>query len=279
MTDNIRKPFNGHAASNDNSPTNMVIPTVIRDHPKGGRVAQDIYSRMMDSNVIFVTYQVEPGMANTIVAQLLHLYYDKIKPVLDAAEESGQGVESVPEKDRTIKMMINSPGGYVNDGLMIYDAMQLLKSEGVIIETNSMGIAMSMGSILLVGGSEGHRNAWPSSNIMLHQLSGGSQGKAMDMDVSNEESQYLNERLKDVYRVHTDLSDEEIDKIFTNDYFMRAEEAKQLGIIDNVQYPENSPKVKEMLERQNRRHMDGEEVVQKVKQMRVRRDNNTAPKP
>ena len=113
----------------------------------------------------------------------------------------------------------------------------------------------------------------------LHQLSGGTQGKATDMSVSNEESQYLNERLKDHYRVHTDLSDEEIEKIFTNDYFMRAEEAKKLGIIDKIQYPENNPKVKEMLERQNRRHMEGEEVVQSVKKMRVRREVPPAPGP
>ena len=282
MSDKARGPFNGHAANNNtpsdsDSPRNLVIPTVIRDNDQGGRVAYDIYSRMLDDSVIFVSGMVEPNMANTIVAELLHLYYDKIKPKFEAAEEAGKPRESIEEKDRTIKMYINSPGGYVNDGLQIYDAMQLLKSEGVIIETMATGIAMSMGSILLVGGSEGHRHAWPSANIMLHQISGGSQGVQKDMEISQEESKYLNERLKDVYRAHTDLTDEQIEIIFDRDYYMRAEEAKELGIVDNVLYPHNDPRVKEMLERQNRRHMEGEEVVQEVKKTRVLRAQPPAP--
>ncbi len=271
MSDDAKGPFNGRAG-NDNSPSNMIIPNVIRDNAQGQRVIQDIFSRMLDSNVIFVTGQVEPGMATIITAELLHLYYDKMKDKIDAAAKSGKGVEEVPESERTIKMFINSPGGYVNDGLMIYDAMQLLQSEGVIIETHATGIAMSMGSILLIAGSEGHRYAWPSANIMLHQLSGGSQGTMKDMEVSHEEADYLNERLKDTYRVHTKLTDEQIEMIFDRDYFMRPEEARELGIIDSVQYPHNKPQVKEMLEKQNHRHMDGEDVVKEVKKTRVLRE-------
>ena len=258
---------------NDNSPSNLVIPTVVTDNDKGGRTAYDIYSSMLDKNCIFVSGQVEPNMANTIVAQLLHLYYDKIKDRLDTAQANGDEIDSVPEKDRTIRMFINSPGGYVNDGLQIYDAMQLLQSEGVIIETHATGIAMSMGSILLVGGSEGHRYAWPSANIMLHMISSGSQGPLKDTDISQEESRYLNERLKDVYRAHTDITDEQLEIIFDRDYFLRAEEAQKLGIIDNIRYPENNPRVKEMLKKQNERHMEGEEIVQKVKQTRVLRND------
>ena len=277
MSEGLRQPFNGRAqdeSAQENSPQNAIVPTVIRDNERG-RIAYDVYSRLLDSNIIFLTHQVEPMMANTVVAQMFHLYYDKIKPALDAARDPATGetdLSKVPEEKRKIKMFINSPGGYVNDGLQIYDAMQLMKSEGVIIETHATGIAMSMGSILLVAGSDGHRYAWPSANIMLHQLSGGTQGKAIDMNISNEESQYLNERLKDIYRVHTKLTDPQIETIFSHDYFMRAEEARQLGVIDNIQYPHNDPKVKEMLERQNRRHMEGEEVVQKVKKTRVMRE-------
>lgn len=275
MSKDVRRPFNDQAEA----PSNIIIPTVIRDNPQGGRVVYDVYSRMLDSNVVFVSGMVEPNMANTIVAQLLHLYYDKIKARLDAAEASGQGIESVPEKERTIKMFINSPGGYVNDGLQIYDAMQLLQSEGVIIETHATGIAMSMGSILLVAGSPGHRHAWPSANIMLHQVSAGTQGTIKDMDISHEESRYINERLKDVYRAHTELTDAQIETIFDRDYFMRAEEARKLGIIDHIKYPHNNPRVKEMLERQNRRHMEGTEVVQEVKKTRVLREAPPAPGP
>lgn len=280
MSQSLRKPFNG-SASDASPPQGAMVPTVIRDNERG-RIAYDVYSRLLDSHIIFVTYQVEPAMANTIVAQMFHLYYDKIKPELDAATDEKTGItdiSKVPEEKRKIQLFINSPGGYVNDGLQIYDAMQLMKSEGVIIETHAIGIAMSMGSILLTGGSDGHRYAWPSANIMLHQLSGGTQGKADDMDISNEESQYLNERLKDHYRVHTGLTDEQIEIIFKNDYFIRAEEAKALGIVDHINYPQNDPKVKEMLERQNRRHMEGEEVVQKVKKTRVLREVPPAPEP
>ncbi|MCB9990059.1 MAG: ATP-dependent Clp protease proteolytic subunit [Rhodospirillales bacterium] len=275
MSKTVRGPFNDESA-NDN-PSNMVIPTVIRDNDKGGRVAYDVYSRLLDSNVVFVSHQVEPGMANTIVAQLFHLYYDKIKPALDAATDSNgeTDLSKVPEKNRTIKMFINSPGGYVNDGLQIYDAMQLLQSEGVVIETHATGIAMSMGSILLVAGSPGHRYAWPSANIMLHQVSAGTQGTIKDMDISHEESKYINERLKDVYRAHTDMDDEAIEKIFDRDYFMRGEEAVKLGVIDKVKYPDNNPRVKEMLERQNKKHMEDPEV----KKTRVLREVPPAPGP
>jgi len=284
MSENARRPFNGHAANDSHDqaqgPEGAVVPTVIRDNDKG-RIAYDVYSRMLDSNIVFVTHQVEPMMANTIVAQMFHLYYDKIKPALDAAtDENGHtDLSKVPEDKRKIKMFINSPGGYVNDGLQIYDAMQLMKSEGVIIETHATGIAMSMGSILLVGGSEGHRYSWPSANIMLHQVSGGAQGTVKDMEISHEESRYLNERLKDVYRAHTDLTDDQLDIIFDRDYYIRGEEAKELGIIDHVKYPTNDPRVKEMLERQNRRHMEGEETVQEVKKTRVLREQPPAPGP
>jgi len=271
MSRSIREPFNGQSGAD--SPQNLFVPTIIEEIPGGGRVAYDPFSRLLKSNIVWVRDMVEPNMADVITSQLLHLYYDKIKPRLEAATDEKTRVldlSKVPEKDRTIRIFINSPGGYIDDGLEIYDCMQLLKSEGVIIETNVLGKAMSMGSVILVGGSEGHRYSWPSSHIMLHQAGGGSQGKFLDADVSHEEFQYINERMKAIYRAHTDLTDPEIEKIFDRDYFMRAEEAKKLGIVDNILYPENDPRVKNMLVNENNRH-------EEFKKTRVRREVPPAP--
>lgn len=266
MSENVRKPFNG--AADDESPKGVFIPTIIEEGPTG-RISYDPFSRLLKSNIVWVRDMVEPNMADVITSQLLHLYYDKIKPRLEAAAANGDPVE---DKDRTIRLFINSPGGYIDDGLEIYDCMQLLKSEGVIVETHVLGKAMSMGSILLVGGSEGHRYAWPSSNIMLHQAGGGFSGKTRDAKVSMEELEYIDGRMKAIYRAQTDLKDEEIETIFTNDYFMRAEEACKLGIIDHVKYPENDAKVKQMLVDENNRH-------EEFKKTRVRREVPPAPVP
>lgn len=264
MSRDLKGPFNGHAGVD--SPSNLFVPTIIEE-TGNGRVAYDPFSRLLRSNIIWVRDQVESNMADIITSQMLHLYYDKIKGKIDAA---GGDPSKVPEDQRKIRLFINSPGGYIDDGLEIYDCMQLLKSEGVIIETNVLGKAMSMGSVLLVGGSEGHRYAWPSAHIMLHQAGGGSQGKFLDADVSHEEFEYINERMKAIYRAHTGLTDPEIEKIFDRDYFMRAEEAKKLGIIDTILYPENEPRVKQMLQSENNRH-------EEFKKVRVRREVPPAP--
>jgi ATP-dependent Clp protease protease subunit len=276
MRHDLKGSFNDESGNID--PTSAIIPSVVRDNAKGGRVVQDVYSSLLDENVIFIRGVVESNMADTIIASMFHLYYDKMKSTLEAAKSAGTPIEDIPASQRTIKFLINSPGGVIDDGLQIYDMMQLLKSEGVIIETHVTGKAMSMGSILLVAGSDGYRHAWPSANIMLHDASGGSQGKRADMGIRQEEIDYISERMKDIYRTHTDMTEEDLETIFTKgDYFMRAEEAKELGIIDKALYPVNDPVVAEMLKRQNDRHQDGEVEPTKPKRIRVRRDDGPSP--
>ena len=152
-------------------------------------------------------------------------------------------------------MLINSPGGSVSDGLQIYDMMQFMKSEGVIIETQAKGIAMSMGSLLLVGGSKGHRYAWPSSQIMLHQVSAGAMGTNENIQTRAQQIDLTNDRLKALYKVHTNMTKSEINKVFTNqDYFMMGEEAANLGIVDHVKYPKNLPDVAKFMKKSNTDH-------------------------
>ncbi|PJB70371.1 MAG: hypothetical protein CO093_08350 [Alphaproteobacteria bacterium CG_4_9_14_3_um_filter_47_13] len=268
MNDNFNEKANPQAL--------FTIPTVISQTENGNAIGQDVFSRLLSDNIVYITgaNSINATMSDTVVASLFHLYYDKIKPLLQKAGK----ISDVPEEQRTIKMMINSPGGSVSDGLQIYDLMQLLKSDGVIIETHVSGIAMSMGSVLLVGGSEGHRHAWPSASIMLHQASGSSRGTAKDAAIGDHEFQYVNERMKSIYRAHTNMTDKEIDKIFDRDYFIRGEEAKALGIIDDVLYPENLPKVAAEMKKENMRHWTGEKPEGSQKIMRLRPpSNDTVP--
>ena len=171
----------------------------------------DIYSRLLNERIIFLGTPVDDQIANLIVAQLLHLESED------------------PEKD--VSLYINSPGGSVYAGLAIYDTMQFIKPD---VQTICVGIAMSMGSLLLAGGAKGKRMSLPNSRILIHQVSGGFQGQATDIEIHAKEIIDVRKRLDEIIAKHTGKSLEQVGKDTERDYFMSAEEAKDYGIIDRV---------------------------------------------
>ncbi|GHF51061.1 ATP-dependent Clp protease protease subunit [Deinococcus metalli] len=187
-----------------------IIPYVIEQTGRGER-SYDIYSRLLKDRIIFVGTPIESQMANSIVAQLL---------LLDSQN---------PEQE--IQMYINCPGGEVYAGLAIYDTMRYIKAP---VSTICVGIAMSMGSVLLMAGDKGKRLALPNSRIMIHQGSAGFRGNTPDLEVQAKEVLHLRDRLVSIYHKHTDLPHEKLLRDMERDYFMSAEEAKQYGLIDSV---------------------------------------------
>jgi ATP-dependent Clp protease protease subunit len=191
-------------------PSNLVIPSVIEQTSRGERFF-DIYSRLLNERIIFLGTPIDDQVANLIVAQMIHLESED------------------PDKD--IQLYINSPGGSVYAGLAIYDTMQFIKPD---VQTICVGIAMSMGSLLLAGGAKGKRMALPNSRILIHQVSGGFQGQGTDIEIQAREVIGLKRRLEEIYSQHTDKSVEEVSRDMERDFFMSPEEAKEYGIIDTV---------------------------------------------
>jgi len=187
-----------------------VIPYVIEQTGRGERV-YDIYSRLLKDRIIFLGTPIDSQVANVIVAQLL---------LLDAQN---------PERE--IQMFINSPGGEVYAGLAIYDTMQYVRSP---IRTTCVGIAMSMGSVILMAGEPGRRVALPNSRIMIHQGSSGFRGNTPDVEVQAREALSLRDKLITIYQKHTNLPGEKLKKDMERDYFMTPEEAKIYGLVDEV---------------------------------------------
>ena len=187
-----------------------LIPMVVEQTSRGER-SFDIYSRLLNERIIFLGDPVDDQIANLIVAQLLHLESED------------------PDKD--IFIYINSPGGQVYSGLAIYDTMQFIKPE---VQTICVGIAMSMGALILAGGTKGKRMALPNSKILIHQVSGGFQGQGTDIEIQARETIALKRRLEEIIALHTGKDIEEISKDMERDYYMTSEEAKSYGIIDNV---------------------------------------------
>lgn len=187
-----------------------LIPMVIEQTSRGER-AFDIYSRLLNERIIFLGSGVTEEVANVIVAQLLHLESDD------------------PDKD--INLYINSPGGSVYAGLAIYDTMQFIKPD---VATTCVGIAMSMGALILAGGAKGKRFALPNAKILIHQLSGGFQGPAADIEIHAKEALSLRRRLDEILSSHTGQPLEKVSADTDRDYFMTSEEAKEYGIIDEV---------------------------------------------
>ena len=188
----------------------MMIPMVVENTGRGER-AYDIYSRLLKDRIVFVGGEVEDGMANAIVAQLLFL---------QAAD---------PEKE--ISMYINSPGGSVTAGLAILDTMRMLKCP---VATYCVGQAASMGALLLAAGEKKRRHALPNSRIMIHQPWGGAQGKASDIEITAKEILRLKEVLN---KILAEASGKTLDAVAHDtdrDFFMSAEEAKTWGIVDKV---------------------------------------------
>jgi ATP-dependent Clp protease protease subunit len=183
---------------------------VVEQTSRGER-AFDIYSRLLNERIVFLGTPVTEDIANLVVAQLIHLESED------------------PDKD--ISMYINSPGGSVYAGLAIYDTMQYIKPD---VSTICVGVAMSMGALLLAGGAEGKRMALPNSKILIHQVSGGFSGQATDIEIHAKEIIDVRRRLDEIISKHTGQPFEKVAKDTERDYFMSAEEAKEYSIVDRV---------------------------------------------
>tara|TARA_B100000003_G_C10791008_1_gene314916 strand:- start:117 stop:728 length:612 start_codon:yes stop_codon:yes gene_type:complete len=187
-----------------------LVPMVVEQTNRGER-AYDIYSRLLKERIIFLTGQINDGVASLVTAQLLFL----------EAED--------PKKE--IYLYINSPGGLVTSGLGIYDTMQYVKPD---VSTLCIGQAASMGSFLLAAGKKGKRFSLPNSRIMVHQPSAGFQGQATDIEIHANEVLSLKKRLNEIYSKHTGKSVDEIKTALERDNFMTADAAKSFGLIDEV---------------------------------------------
>ncbi len=199
MTDRILAPTYG-----------LGVPMVIEQSARGER-AYDIYSRLLKERVIFLVGPVEDYMANLIVAQLLFLESEN------------------PDKD--IFIYINSPGGSVSAGMAIYDTMQFIKPD---VSTLCVGMAASMGAVILTGGAKGKRHALPNSRIMIHQPHGGAQGQASDIEIQAKEIVKTKQRLNEIISNHTGQPFDVIARDTDRDTFMNAIEAANYGLIDSV---------------------------------------------
>ncbi|HVG47242.1 MAG TPA: ATP-dependent Clp protease proteolytic subunit [Rubellimicrobium sp.] len=187
-----------------------LVPMVVEQTSRGER-AYDIFSRLLKERVIFVSGPVHDGMAQLVVAQLLHLEAEN------------------PKKE--ISMYINSPGGVVTSGLSIYDTMQYIRPK---VSTLVVGQAASMGSLLLTAGEKGMRFSLPNSEIMVHQPSGGYQGQATDILIHARRTEALKKRLNEIYVRHTGQPIEKVEAALDRDNFMDPEEAKAWGLIDDI---------------------------------------------
>jgi ATP-dependent Clp protease protease subunit len=187
-----------------------LVPMVVEQTSRGER-AYDIFSRLLKERVIFVSGPVHDGMAQLVVAQLLHLEAEN------------------PKKE--ISMYINSPGGVVTSGLSIYDTMQYVRPK---VSTLVVGQAASMGSLLLTAGEKGMRFSLPNSEIMVHQPSGGYQGQATDILIHARRTEALKKRLNEIYVKHTGQDISTVEAALDRDNFMDPEEAKAWGLIDDI---------------------------------------------
>ena len=187
-----------------------LIPMVIEQTSRGER-SFDIYSRLLNERIIFLGTPIDDQIANLIIAQLLHLESED------------------PDKDLSI--YINSPGGSVYHGLAIYDTMQFIKPD---VQTICVGTAMSMGALLLAGGAKGKRMALPNAKILIHQVWGGFQGQATDIEIHARETIALKRRLEEIMSEHTGQEIDKVSKDMERDYFMTPQEAQDYGIIDSV---------------------------------------------
>jgi ATP-dependent Clp protease, protease subunit len=183
---------------------------VVEQTSRGER-AFDIYSRLLNERIIFLGTPVTEDIANLVVAQLIHLESED------------------PDKD--VSIYINSPGGSVYAGLAIYDTMQYIKPD---VQTICVGVAMSMGALLLAGGATGKRMTTPNSKILIHQVTGGFQGQATDIEIHAREIIDVRKRLDEIISKHTGQPLDKVAKDTERDYFMSAEEAQDYNLVDRV---------------------------------------------
>jgi ATP-dependent Clp protease protease subunit len=198
-----------------------LVPMVIEQTSRGER-AFDIYSRLLNERIIFLGTPIDDQIANLIIAQLLHLESED------------------PDKD--IALYVNSPGGDVYSGLAVYDTIQFVKPD---VQTICVGIAMSMGALLLAGGAKGKRMALPNAKILIHQVwtPTGPGGQAADIEIRAKETLNLKRRLEEILSEHTGQELEKVSRDTDRDYFMSAQNAKEYGIIDTVITSRDSKKV------------------------------------
>jgi ATP-dependent Clp protease protease subunit len=187
-----------------------LVPMVVEQSPRGER-SYDIYSRLLNERVIFLGQPVDDDIANLIVAQLLHLESED------------------PEKD--VSLYINSPGGSVYAGLAIYDTMRFIRPD---VRTICFGVGMSMGALLLTGGTHGKRMALPNARILIHQPSGGFQGQASDIEIHARETLELRRHIDELYARHTGQTVERVHDDMDRDRYFTAQQAVEYGLIDRV---------------------------------------------
>jgi ATP-dependent Clp protease protease subunit len=189
---------------------NQLVPMVVEQTGRGER-AYDIFSRLLKERIVFIGTPIDDTIASLVIAQLLFLESED------------------PDKD--INLYINSPGGSVSSGLAIYDTMQYIRPD---VQTICIGLAASMGAVLLAGGTKGKRAALPNSRIMIHQPWGGVQGTASDISIQAEEILRTKRRLNEILAQHANRPLEDIEKDTDRDRYMSAEESKAYGLIDSV---------------------------------------------
>lgn len=187
-----------------------LIPTVIEKSNYGER-AYDIYSRLLKERIIFLGSAINDSVANTVIAQLLFLESED------------------PEKD--IKLYVHSPGGSVNAGLAIYDTLQYIKPE---VSTICIGIAASMGAVLLAAGQKGKRLMLPNAEVMIHQVMGGAEGQATEIKIAAEHILKVKDRLNQILAKHTGQNIKQVEEDTERDHFMTAEEAVKYGLVDKI---------------------------------------------
>jgi len=190
-----------------------LIPMVVEKSQMGER-AYDIYSRLLKERIVFIGEPIDDNLANTVIAQLLFL---------DSQDSKSD-----------IKVYINTPGGMVTSGMAIYDTMQYVKCD---VATVCVGIAASMGAVLLAAGSKGKRFILPNAEVMIHQIMGGAEGQATDIKIRAEHILRLRDRLNKILATHTGQEMSKIEKDTDRDYFMTAEEALKYGIVDKIIKP------------------------------------------
>lgn len=197
-----------------------LVPVVVEQTNRGER-AYDIYSRLLKDRIIFLGTPIDDTVANLVIAQLLFLESE--------------------DPDRDVHLYINSPGGSVDAGLGIYDTMQYIKPD---VSTICVGMAASMGALLLAGGAKGKRFALPNSRIMIHQPAGGTQGKAADVQIYAKEILKMRELANRILAHHTGQPVEKIARDTDRDFFMSAKEAREYGLVDDILNPRERPRTR-----------------------------------
>jgi ATP-dependent Clp protease protease subunit len=187
-----------------------IVPTIVEKNPRGER-AYDIFSRLLEERIIFLAGPVTDMNANVVIAQMLYL--------------------ASKDQKRDIKLYINSPGGSVTAGLAIYDTMQYLKCP---VSTICIGLTASMAAVILASGTKGKRFALPNAEILLHQVAGGMQGQATDMEITAKQIVKMKEKLNKILSSHTGQPMSKVERDTDRDFYLTPDEAKKYGLIDEV---------------------------------------------